>query len=80
MTIRCEDGVLTVDAPVSNYVIEPLRFELGFSRVEMVDDHLTRLVRDGRRTGHPLSGDAEALLRARARFLRDSQRAVDQSH
>lgn len=57
-------GALTVRAPVSDYVIEPARFRLGLSRVEMVDDHLAALVRNER--GH--GADADALLEARHVF------------
>jgi len=57
-------GVLRVEAPVSNYVIEPHRFALGLTKVEMVDDHLARLIVDGRHC----SPDADALLDARVAF------------
>lgn len=57
-------GALTVRAAVSDYVIEPARFRLGLSRVEMVDDHLAALVKDHRAHG----ADADALLEARAVF------------
>ena len=60
-------GVLSVHAPVSWYVIEPIRFELGLSRVQMVDDHLTTLTRDGRQYGE----DADVLLEAREVFSRE---------
>lgn len=57
-------GVLTVRAAVSDYVIEPIRFTLGLSRVGMVDDHLAALVKDRRAYG----ADADALLEARSVF------------
>ena len=57
-------GVLTVRAVVSDYVIEPIRFRLGLSRVEMVDDHLASLVKNGRAYG----ADADVLLEARRVF------------
>lgn len=57
-------GVLTVRATVSDYVIEPIRFTLGLSRVEMVDDHLATLVKDQRAYGV----DADTLLEARSVF------------
>lgn len=55
---------LVVTAPVSDYVIEPRRFDLGLTRVEMVDEHLARLIVDQRQH----SADADALLDARAVF------------
>lgn len=60
-----DDGyTLSVRAPVSWYVIEPIRLELGLSRVQMVDDHLARLTHDHRQ----FSEDSDVLLEARAVF------------
>jgi hypothetical protein len=67
--IRHNDNVLSVDADVSNYIIEPARFDLGLSRVEMVDDHLKRLAADGKSHGR----DSDYLLEARAAFLFEEQ-------
>jgi hypothetical protein len=67
--IRRNDNVLSVDADVSSYVIEPARLALGLSRVEMVDDHLRRLATDGRAHGD----DSDELLAARATFLFEEQ-------
>jgi len=47
-----------------HYHIEPARFELGYSRVQMVDDHLVRVCADGG-SRHP---DVDVLLDARALF------------
>lgn len=64
-------GVTTVvvEAPVSTYVIEPIRFDLGLTRVQMVDDHLAHLLKDKRAHG----ADADTLLDARAQFLREEK-------
>ena len=64
MPISYRGRVVSVRGQVSDYVIEPVRFTLGLSRVEMVDDHLAQLVRGGR--GH--GPDADALLDARRVF------------
>lgn len=55
LAVRCEHN---------DYVIEPIRFALGLSRIEMVDDHLAALIQAGRST----SPDIDHLLDARARF------------
>lgn len=57
-------AVLAVEAPVSTYVIEPIRFALGLSRVEMVDEHLRGRSDEVWRR----SEDTNALLEARAEF------------
>jgi hypothetical protein len=54
---------LRVEGAHTTYVIEPIRFRLGLSRVEMVDDHLATLTRD-----RPSSPDVDALLDARVLF------------
>jgi hypothetical protein len=56
--------VLVVRGVVSDYVIEPIRFALGLTRVQMVDDHLRTLVRDKRAIGP----DLDALLEARSTY------------
>lgn len=61
--------VVSVHAPVSWYVIEPARFDLGLSRVEMVDYHLRLLGKDSRQYGE----DSDALLEARVVFAGASQ-------
>lgn len=64
MTVVERKGALVVEAPVSHYVIEPIRFTLGLTRVEMVDEHLnSRRDEVWRR-----SEDANALLDARMEF------------
>jgi hypothetical protein len=65
MPIRRSGTLLTVEAEVSHYCIEPIRFTLGKSRVEMVDEHLAELTRNGRGT----SADVDELLDARAMFM-----------
>lgn len=56
--------IVVVRAPVSDYVIEPIRHDLGLSRVEMVDEHLA-----GRSDGvWRTSEDTNALLDARSAF------------
>lgn len=57
-------GVLAIEAPISTYVIEPLRHGLGLTCVGMVDDHLARLIVDRRQHG----ADSDALLDARMVF------------
>jgi hypothetical protein len=64
MPIKRNGAALFVDAPVAAYCIEPIRFELGLSRVEMVDQHLAELCRTHR--GH--GADTDELLEARALF------------
>lgn len=64
MTITRNGAALIVKAPVSAYCIEPIRFELGLSRVQMVDQHLAELCKNGR----GCSDDADELLDARAQF------------
>jgi hypothetical protein len=64
--------VCVVEAPVSHYVIEPHRFELGLTRVQMVDDHLARLITDKRQYG----ADADTLLEARAQFAIDGSETI----
>ena len=64
-------GGLWVRGNVSDYCIEPIRFSLGFSRVQMCDDHLK-----GR--SDPVwatSDDTDALLAARLQFQRDEESA-----
>lgn len=57
-------ATLAVDGEHTAYVIEPIRLRVGLTRVQMVDDHLTQLARDGR-AGSP---DVDTLLDARTRF------------
>lgn len=64
MPIRRSGNLLTVEAEVAHYCIEPIRFTLGKTRVEMVDIHLAELVRQHR--GH--GPDVDELLEARAAF------------
>jgi hypothetical protein len=61
--------VLAVEAPISTYVIEPIRFDLGLTRVEMVDDHLKHLIQNRRQYGQ----DADTLLEARAQFATEEE-------
>ncbi|BBG01610.1 MULTISPECIES: hypothetical protein [Pseudonocardia] len=65
-----DDHVLTVQGPVSDYIIEPARWDLGLSRVAMVDYHLAGLVHDGRSPEPDCYGnsDYDALLEARRVF------------
>lgn len=65
MPIRRSGNLLTVEAEVSHYCIEPVRYALGKSRVEMVDEHLAELVRQNR--GH--GADVDELLEARSAFM-----------
>lgn len=62
-----EGGVLMVRGEISDYCIEPARFALGLSRVEMVDDHLR--LRTGKWRD---SADTDALLAARLVFEREA--------
>jgi hypothetical protein len=55
---------LVVTGKKTRYVIEPHRFELGLSRVEMVDRHLKYLAEP--RSEHP---DVDKLLDARLRYM-----------
>lgn len=55
---------LIVAGGKTRYVIEPNRFELGLSRVEMVDAYLTGL--PAPRSEHP---DVDKLLDARLRYM-----------
>ncbi len=66
--IRQVGAVLAVEAPISHYVIEPIRYALGLSRVGMVDDHLGALAREGRAT----SPDVDPLLEARQVFAAEA--------
>jgi hypothetical protein len=66
MTIESDDrGVLVVRGDIADYIIEPIRFDLGLSRVEMVDDHLRVRAESG---GWQDSADVDALLAARLVF------------
>jgi hypothetical protein len=73
MPIRRSGRVLAVYAEVAHYVIEPIRFDLGLSRVEMIDEHLAELTRAGR--GH--GPDADELLDARGIFSRPEHVPAD---
>ncbi len=55
---------LVVTGAKTRYIIEPHRFELGLSRVEMVDRHLRGL--KPRAADHP---DVDRLLDARLRYM-----------
>lgn len=55
---------LVVTGKKTRYVIEPHRFELGLSRVEMVDRHLAGLAKPA--SEHP---DVDKLLDARLRYM-----------
>ncbi|MBN9791268.1 hypothetical protein DMP17_22055 [Pseudonocardia sp. TMWB2A] len=75
-----EDGhVLTVQGPVSDYVIEPARWDLGLDRVQMVDVHLADLVRSGRSPAPNCYGDSDydVLLEARRAFAAVSAPTTD---
>ena len=56
--------LLAVAGVDASYVIEPARFELGLTRVQMVDRYLAMLLRVGMRS-HP---DVDTLLGARCAF------------
>lgn len=73
--LRQDDAVLTIEGPISDYVIEPARHDLGLSRVEMVDAHLADLVRNGRSPAPDCYGnsDYDALLEARNYFTEESR-------
>ena len=60
MGVRQTGHVLSVLGRNSDYIIEPIRFALGFTRCQMVDDHLSGLAR--RAVDHP---DIDELLDAR---------------
>lgn len=70
--IHLFDGVLSVQGQdvVGFYPIEPARFDLGLTRVEMVDWHLDQIAEvyakavDGKR----YAPDLDALLEARSHF------------
>lgn len=74
MTIHDRDGVLSVSDPNDDvsYVIEPARYDLGLSRVGMVDFHLDDLAQTAHQVGKgdkgPWSAHIDALLDARAQF------------
>lgn len=52
------------------YPIEPARFGLGLSRVQMCDRHIAQLATEGK-TGHV---DVDHLLAARARYTQEAPR------
>ena len=64
MTAPAEIGPLVVQGSIKEYPIEPMRFELGYSRVEMVDFYIADLIRHHRRH----SDDVNVLLDARSMF------------
>lgn len=46
MRVNRRGDVLSVSVKHVSYVIEPMRFTLGLTRQQMIDDHLTRLARN----------------------------------
>jgi len=52
---------LVIQGTICEYRIEPLRFEMGLSRIEMIDLHIVGLITSHRRH----SEDMDVLLDAR---------------
>lgn len=70
MSTDTRPAALIVAGATRDYVIEPLRFLTGISRVEMVDKHLARLAESKTRS----PADVDALLDARALYLLEETR------
>ncbi len=69
--IRRSGGVLTVRDPqdTTSYIIEPARYDLGRSRVEMIDFHLDDLAQARRQVREGVWAEhIDALLDARIVF------------
>jgi hypothetical protein len=64
LTLTTTGPVLAVECEHASYVIEPIRYRLGRTRIQMVDDHLAALTS----TGRARSPDVDALLDARTAF------------
>lgn len=71
MSTDTRPRALIVAGATRDYVIEPLRFLTGLSRVQMVDKQLARLAGSKARS----QADVDALLDARARYAQEDEAA-----